>query len=69
MTLAEYVKSKGLTLALVAQEMKVSRQAISQYGKGFIPTTKTLKKMADAMTNLGAPTTVVDLVPYVMDVN
>ena len=69
MTLAEYVKSKGLTLTLVAQEMKVSRQAVSLYGKAFTPTTKTLKKMADAMTNLGVPTTVVDLVPYVMDVN
>ena len=66
MDLVGYIKSKGLTLTLVAQEAKVSRQALSQYGKRFVPTNKTLKKVADAMTALGVPTNVVDLVPYVI---
>ena len=67
MYLKTYIKSKGLTLNLVAQEMGVKRQALAKYGKEFVPTSKTLKKVADAMTTLGVPTTVVDLVPYVMN--
>lgn len=67
MNLTEYLKSKGLTLSLVAQEMGISRQALENYGKKFTPTAKTLKKVATAMTNLGVPTTAVDLVPLFVD--
>ena len=67
MNLKDYIHSRGLTASLVAQEMGVSKQAISCYGKNFIPTNRTLKKVADAMTTLGAPTSVVDLVPYVLN--
>ena len=67
MTFAEYVKSRGLTLTIIAQEMKVSRQALSHYGKDFTPTARTLKNIAIAMTNLGVKTTVVDLIPFFMN--
>lgn len=61
MTMNEYLHSRGLKSATVAQECKVSRQAIEQLGKSRNPTVKTMKKIAQAMTVLGAPTTVVDL--------
>ena len=63
MTFKEYVKLRGLTLKLVAQKAGVTKQAIDQYGKKFTPTAKTLQKIAEAMTELGAETKVVDLVP------
>ena len=63
MTFREYVNSRGLTIKLVAQKAGVTKQAIDQYGKKFTPTVKTLRKLADAMTALGAETKVVDLVP------
>lgn len=64
MRIAEYIRFRGLTVTLVAQKMKVSKQSISQYGReyGHTPTAKSLEKVANAMTELGAPTTVVDLV-------
>lgn len=61
MTINEYIRSRGLRSATVAQECKVSRQAIEQLGKSRNPTVRTMKKIAKAMTDLGAPTTVVDL--------
>ncbi len=63
MTFKEYVKARGLTLKLVAQKAGMSRQAVDNCGKKFTPTVKTLQKLADAMTALGAETKVVDLVP------
>ena len=65
MTLNEYIKSRGLTMRIVAQKMGITRQMIYGYGRYFTPTAKTLKKMAEAMTELGAETTVVDLVSNV----
>lgn len=62
MTMNEYVRKRGLRVSLVAQKMGVSRQAVSQYGNGYVPTTKVLERVAVAMTELGATTTVVDLV-------
>lgn len=62
MTMNEYAKSRGLTVPLIAQKLGVSRQAVAQYGNGYVPTAKVLEKTAHAMTELGAPTTVVDLV-------
>lgn len=62
MTVSEFIKRKGLTVRLVAQEMGVTRQAIEQYGKQFVPTAKTLKRLAQAMTVLGVPTTPADIV-------
>lgn len=61
MTISDYIRSKGLTVRLVAQKMGVRRQAIENYGRQFNPTEKTLTKVAKAMTELGAPTTVVDI--------
>lgn len=61
MTMNEYLHSRGLKSSIVAQECKVSRQAIEQLGKSRNPTVRTMKKIAKAMTDLGAPTTVVDL--------
>ena len=61
--LAKYIENKGLTVKLVSQQMGVSRQAIEKYGKDFTPTAKTLNKIATAMTELGVPTTPIDLVP------
>ena len=63
MTFKEYVKARGLTIRLVSQKAGMTRQAIENYGKKFTPTVKTLQKLADAMTELGAETKVVDLVP------
>ena len=62
MTMNEYVKNRGLTVKLIAQKLRVSRQAVAKYGDGHVPTAKVLEKIARAMTELGAPTTVVDLV-------
>ena len=63
MTMNEYAKSRGLTGALIAQKLGKSRQAIARYGADeYRPTVTTLEKIAKAMTELGAPTTVVDLV-------
>ena len=61
MTMNEYAKSRGLTISLIAQKMGVSKQAVSLYGIKFVPTAKTLERTAKAMTELGAPITVVDL--------
>lgn len=62
MTMTEYAKSRGLRVSLIAQKMCVSRQCIAQYGKERSPTVTTLERVAKTMTELGAPTTVVDLV-------
>lgn len=62
MTIEQYIKSRGLSTKLVAQAMKISRQALNNYGKKFTPTANTLFKIAEAMTALGAETKVVDLV-------
>lgn len=62
MTIEEYIKSRGLTIRVVAQKMGVTRQAIQQYGIKFTPTARTLEKIAKAMTALGAETKVVDLI-------
>lgn len=61
MQISEFIKSKGLSAKIVAQALGVSRQAISQYGRRDKPTYKTLKKIADAMTDMGVPTTVVEI--------
>lgn len=62
MTMKEYAKSRGLRIVTISQKLCVSRQAVAQYGNGHVPTVKVLQKIANAMTELGAPTTVVDLV-------
>lgn len=61
MTVKEYIIKRGLSVRLVAQKMGVRRQAVDKYGKVYAPTEKTLTRIAAAMTELGAPTTVVDL--------
>lgn len=62
MKLTKYIKSRGLTTRLVAQKLKMTRQALEQYGNKYKPRVNTMEKVADAMTELGAPTTVVDIV-------
>lgn len=62
MKISKYIKKRGLTVRLVAQTMGITRQAIEQYGDEFQPTTTTLLKIANAMSELGAETRVVDLV-------
>ena len=64
MRISEYIRSRGLRSAHVAQKAGMSRQGMEQFGNpkyGFNPTVKSLEKIAAAMTELGAPTTVVDL--------
>ena len=62
MTIEKYIKSHGLTTKLVAQKAGVTRQALNKYGTKFTPTARTLEKVANAMTALGAKTKVTDLV-------
>lgn len=69
MTIEKYIKSRGLTVRLVAQKMGVTRQAIVKYGTKFTPTARTLDKLAKSMTELGAETKVVDLVKVLYDTN
>ncbi len=69
MTIEQYIKSRGLTTRIVSQKMGVSRQAIGQYGIKFTPTARTLTKLAEAMTELGAETKIVDLVKVLYDKN
>lgn len=62
MTTVEYIKSRGLTVRVVAQKMGVTRQAISDYDKKkFGPTLRRLEKLATTMTALGAETSIADL--------
>ena len=61
MTMREYLKSRGLTVSLVANKLGISRQSLSQYGHGRYPQAKTLAKVAKAMTELEVPTTVGEL--------
>lgn len=65
MTLRRFIKQKGLRVSTVAQHIGVTRQALEQYGRDNYPTARTLKRVAQALTELGAPTTVVDLVAAV----
>lgn len=67
MRMCEYLKSRSLTVKVVAQEMGISNQAVSKMGVEYAPTAKTLKKVAQAMTNLGVPTTAADLVEALYD--
>ncbi len=61
MTLSEYIRSKGVTVPLLAQEMNVSRQAIYKWGKNYVPTAKTLKRISAALGNLGVTATPVEI--------
>lgn len=67
--IAKYIKRHGLTLSAVAKKLGVSRQALANYGVNFNPTVGTLKKVADAMTALGAPTKIADLVEVFYNYN
>lgn len=69
MKVTEYIKSRGLTPKLVSQKLGITRQCLAQYGSDRIPTARTLEKTAKAMTELGAPTTVVDLVSAIYEGN
>lgn len=65
MRIVDYIRSKGLIAAHVANKAKITRQTISQYGDknyGYMPTAKSLERIAQAMTEMGVETKVVDLV-------
>ena len=62
MKLTAYMRERGLIASLVATKIGVTRQYLDQYDAGKrSPTLKTMKRIAEAMTELGAPTTVADL--------
>lgn len=67
--IAKYIKRHGLTLSAVATKAGITRQALANYGTTFSPSVNTLKKVADAMTALGAPTKVTDLVEVLYNYN
>lgn len=67
--IAKYIKRHGLTLSAVAAKAGITRQALANYGTTFSPSVNTLKKVADAMTALGAPTKVTDLVEVLYNYN
>lgn len=66
MKLANYINSRGLVVAHVAQEMGVSRQQLDQYNENRLPTLRTTVRIVDAMTKLGAPTSVADVTTALM---
>ena len=62
MKLTKYINERGLIANHVAVKLGVTRQYLDQYDAGArSPTLKTLTRIATAMTELGAPTTVADL--------
>ena len=62
MKLTKYINERGLIAAHVAVKLGVTRQYFDQYDAWKrSPTLKTLTRIATAMTELGAPTTVADL--------
>lgn len=67
--IAKYIKRHGLTLSAVAEKAGITRQALAQYGHTFSPTLTTLRKVAEAMTALGVPTKVTDLVEVLYNYN
>ena len=67
--IAKYIKRHGLTLSAVAEKAGITRQALAQYGQTFSPTLTTLRKVAEAMTVLGVPTKVTDLVEVLYNYN
>ena len=62
MTMTEFLKEKGLRPAHIAQKIGVSRQAIEKYGRNHNPYASTMEKVAQAMTDLGVPTTAIDII-------
>ena len=62
MTIATFAKSRGLTAGMIAQKMGVAREMVYAYGRGGImPTVRTMERIAKAMTELGVPTTPVEV--------
>lgn len=43
MTMHEYLKSRGLRVTTLAQQMGVTKQAVSMMGTKYTPTARTLK--------------------------
>lgn len=59
--MTDYLRNRGLNICVVAQKLGVTRQAIAKYNGNKMPRVDTMERIARAMTELGAPTTVVDL--------
>ena len=66
MKLSKYVNDRGLVLSHVASKMKRSRQQLDQYDENRLPTLRIAVKIAESMTELGAPTTIADLTTALM---
>jgi transcriptional regulator with XRE-family HTH domain len=70
LTVVDYINSRGLTPRIVCQKIGVTKQALSDYSNTKNgPTLKTLNKLAEGMTSLGAPTSVADLTRALMNKN
>lgn len=61
MIVADYIRSRGVKVKHVAQLRGVTRQDVEKLGVEHAPKASTLKWVADAMTQLGAPTTLADI--------
>ena len=62
MKLTDYIHDRGLVASHVAKKMGVSRQQLDQYGvTRRLMNLGTAQRIANAMTELGAPTTVADI--------
>ena len=66
MTLNEFIRTRGLVPAHVAQKLGMSRQQINEYGNGKYPTLRTTVRIANAMTEMGRQTTVADITSALM---
>lgn len=67
MTLNEFIRTRRLVPAHVAQKLGMSRQQINEYGNGKYPTLRTTVRIANAMTEMGSPTTVADISAALME--
>ena len=65
--MGDVARNHGIRPAHIAQIMGISRQAVDQIGKTFVPTAKTLIKVAKAFTALGVPMTAQKLFEELMD--
>ena len=67
MKLTDYIHDRGLVASHVAKQMGVSRQQLDQYGvTRRLMNLGTAQRIANAMTELGASTTVADITSALM---
>lgn len=68
MKLTDYIHGRGLVVSHVAKKMGVQRQQLNQYNgvTRNLMNLGTAQRIANAMTELGAPTTVADITSALM---